>query len=239
MIFLQWYFTNDNRIAEYGFYPANPLRNLGINAVLSVFLHGGWLHLIFNAYFAFILSDDVEEDLGWKKYVGFLLFVIGVSTFIQIFISYGRDIPHVGYSGVVMALFAYYAFQFPKAKLVWLLPRMKTYADGGFRTWLTGWGWYQFPILWCAALYFLGDLAEYFFTERNNTGGGVAHSAHIAGFIAGYLFWKFFAVKTFNRSERDVFENYMDRLVQDGGAKDVNSSAARVRDVKRIEPPKK
>lgn len=117
MFALQVFFTDADAIVSFGYYPGEPLRNLGLNMLLSVLLHGGWVHLIFNSYFAYILSDDVEDDLGHGKFIGFIVFVTVAVGLMQAVISGSPESPHIGFSGVVMALFAYYGLQFPKAKL--------------------------------------------------------------------------------------------------------------------------
>lgn len=213
MILIHFFATDGDLIQEFGFYSSDLFRNGGLNILLSPFLHGGWFHLIGNCYLAYILSDDVEEDLGWQRFIGFLLFVIVGGAMIESLIEPASrgTIPSVGFSGVVMGLLAYYGFQFPKAKLVWVLPRARVREYDRMHTPTFGWGWFQFNVLWVALFYFFADLIYFYFTRNGSP--GVSYSGHIGGFVAGYAFWKLFATKIYHRNERDVFTDYMDRLI--------------------------
>jgi membrane associated rhomboid family serine protease len=121
----------------------------------------------------------VEDDLGSGKYLLFLGFVIVTGALISTLISGGRDVPHIGFSGVVMALFAYYGLQFPKAKLIWLLPGFGIVRFGSLHTSIFGWSWFQFRALWVALFYLGGDIAYYYLMERTDT-SSISFSGHIA-----------------------------------------------------------
>lgn len=217
MLVLQIFFTDAEAIAQFGFYPNEPFKNWGFNLFSSVFLHSGWFHFLVNSYFAFILSDDVEDDLGRKKYFFFLAFVIVTGGLIQIPIAGNSDLPHIGYSGVVMALFAYYGLQFPKAKLIWLLPRISLMQFDKVYVPMIGRSWYQFRALWVALFYFTADLIYYLLLEKGDQ-SQVSYSGHIVGFLAGSLFWKIFANKTFQKTTQDIFDKHLDRVMP----KDIN-----------------
>lgn len=212
MIVLHVFATDNSLIQNLGFYPNDPFKNFGLNIFSHVFIHAGWFHLLSNCYFTYILSDDVEDDLGSQKFLVFLGFVMITGAVISTFISGSRDIPHIGFSGVVMALFAYYGLQFPKAKMIWLLPHFRVVQFDTLHTTMFGWGWFQFRTLWVALFYLAGDMIYYFLQETGNR-GSVSFSGHIAGFAAGALFWFLAAPRNFKPEARDVFESRMDGLL--------------------------
>ncbi len=111
-----------------------------------------------------------------------------------------------------MALFAYYGLQFPKAKMIWLLPNFHFTQQGTFHTGLLGWSWFQFRTLWVALFYLAGDIAYYFIEEMNGS-SSVSFSGHIAGFAAGALFWYLTAPKNFAKEPRDFLEEKLDTLL--------------------------
>lgn len=213
MLILQVFVTDQSLIEGLGFYPNDLLKNFGFNIFSNVFIHTSWFHLLANLYFAFILSDDVEDDLGSKKFLGFLGFTVVAEALVAALISGSRDIPHVGYSGVVMALFAYYGLQFPKAKIIWFLPRIHLANSSSARGPLFTWAWFQFRALWIAFFYFAADFI-YYLAQEMNSKESVSFSGHIAGFLAGVLFWSLFAPKTLSKEKPDILEKNMDRLVQ-------------------------
>ncbi|WP_413288398.1 rhomboid family intramembrane serine protease [Bdellovibrio sp. HCB337] len=212
MIVLQVFVTDQSLIASLGFYPNDPLKNFGLNIFSHAFIHGGWFHLLSNCYFAYILSDDVEDDLGSKKFLEFLVFTMIIGAIISTLIAGSRDLPHIGYSGVVMALFAYYGLQFPKAKMIWLLPRLNTGQSSNAYSARIGWGWFQVRALWVALFYLAGDTLYYFLQETSNK-ASVSFSGHIAGFLAGALFWAVSAPKNFKTESPDILETNMDRVL--------------------------
>lgn len=231
MIVIHAFFTDDSLINRFGFYPNDLFKNFGFNIFSHVFLHGGWFHLISNCYFTYILTDDVEDDLGSQKFIFFLSFVVLVGATLSSFISGGGDIPHIGYSGVVMSLFAYYGLQFPKAKMIWLLPDFRFTKTGTFHSGLFGWSWFQFRTLWVALFYLAGDLFYYFIEEVTHQ-NSVSFSGHIAGFAAGALFWFLFAPKNFEIKKTDFLEKKLDSLIeQDSEIKFIHSSKAEVKQI--------
>lgn len=214
MLVFYAFFTDSEIIQNFGFYPGEFLKNYGFNIFSSVFIHASWMHLLVNCYFAYLFSDDVEDDLGPGRFILFLLFVplfIAASLFI---FSGSKMSPHVGYSGVIMALLTYYALQFPGAKMIWMLPRLNNLKIGRASSLFVGWGWFQIRPLWVAAIYLVWDLVLYFALERNHL-SAVSSSGHIAGILAGGLFWLMFATKEFHAKLPDRFEQHLDTLVRD------------------------
>ncbi|HZY09638.1 MAG TPA: rhomboid family intramembrane serine protease [Bacteroidota bacterium] len=142
----------------------------------SMFLHGGWMHLIGNMLFLHIFGDNVEDRFGHLKYLAFYLIAGLSAAFTQVYINTSSEIPMVGASGAIAGVMGAYVFMFPRAKVLTLIPFF---------------GFFQFIEL--QAAYFLGI----WFLMQMASGvmslgigadaGGVAWWAHIGGFAAGAI----------------------------------------------------
>ncbi len=148
-----------------------PLLPSLLPVLTSMFLHGGWMHLIGNVWFLSIFGDNVEDELG---HVVFLLFYLacGVLAAIAQFLSDpDSSIPMVGASGAIAGVMGAYLVRFPRARVTVWLPIFiffgPTFALPAFLM-LTYWLGIQVVSGWGAA----GQ-------------GGVAWWAHIGGFLAG------------------------------------------------------
>src|SRR5262245_51434636 len=81
--------------------PRAPLGNVYLTLFTSMFLHGGWLHLLSNMLYLWIFGDNVEEAMGHVKYLIFYLFCGIVATLAQVAIGPSSTIPSVGASGAI------------------------------------------------------------------------------------------------------------------------------------------
>ncbi|MCL4511528.1 MAG: rhomboid family intramembrane serine protease [Bacteroidetes bacterium] len=141
----------------------------------SMFIHGGWLHIIGNMWFLFIFGDNVEDRLGHRKYLLFY-FLSGLAAgFVQVFSSASSSVPTIGASGAISGVLGAYIVMFPSAKILTLLPI------------------FFFPfIINIPAVLFIGFwfLMQFFSGVQSwgiDTSGGIAWWAHIGGFVAGIL----------------------------------------------------
>jgi membrane associated rhomboid family serine protease len=132
----------------------------------SMFLHGGWMHLIGNMWFLWIFGDNVEERLGTIRYIIFY-FVVGVAgALAQVFSLPSSTAPMIGASGAIAGVLGGYVMLYPRAKVVTFV---------------------AIPLLWhvrdVAAWIFLGIwfLGQFLIPS----GSGVAWMAHVGGFLAG------------------------------------------------------
>lgn len=175
----------DAFIATYALIPANvSLTNwhTWYPFVTSIFLHGGWLHIISNMWFLFVFGDNVEEALGPFFYL-LLYFAAGIiGALSQYLLSPASTIPMLGASGAIAgALGAYFAL-FPHNKVKTLVPIFGFISfinvSAGF---MLGY-WFVLQILSIATS--LPGMSEQ---------GGVAFMAHVGGFVFGFIIGKFFA----------------------------------------------
>ena len=147
-----------------------------IGMVSSMFLHGGWLHLLGNLLFLWIFGNNVEDRLG---HVPFLLFYLvgGIAAALtQVVIAPQSDIPLVGASGAIAAVLGAYIVLFPGARILSLV------FLGFFYQLL------EVPALIVLGFWFVLQLASGFAGLGAETAqGGVAFFAHIGGFVAGVV----------------------------------------------------
>ena len=154
---------------QYAFVPANPT---AISYLTANFLHGGWMHLIGNMWFLWLAGFVLEDAWGRWLYSAFYLIAGAAALQFYAWSNPGSITPTLGASGAVAALMGAFLVRFPKMKveMAWLL---------GFRL-------YRFS----AAAYWLLPLwlfAEIFYGSLFGNMSGVAHWAHVGGFVFGAL----------------------------------------------------
>ncbi len=145
----------------------------GHTVVTSMFLHGGWMHLIGNMLFLWIFGDNMEDLLG---HVGFLLFYLasGVAAAAgQILADPASGIPMVGASGAIAGVMGGYLLMFPRARIDVLVILIIIFKIFTVPAWLM------------LGLWFALQLASGVATDAAT--GGVAYWAHAGGFVAGVV----------------------------------------------------
>lgn len=164
-----------NFFLTWGLVPAQLSSGQGYHALItSMFLHGGIMHLIGNMLFLWIFGDNLEDQMGHSKFLGFyLLGGIGAS-FLQYITGPLSPVPVIGASGAIAAVLGGYLLLFPRAK-VDILMILVVY----FRIFTVP-AWVMLG-LWFGMQLFNGVI------NLGATGGGVAYWAHAGGFIVGLL----------------------------------------------------
>ena len=151
--------------------------------ITSMFLHGGWMHLLGNMLYLWIFGDNLEKTMGHARFLLFYL-VCGVAAGLaHIAFAGGSNVPTVGASGAISGVLGGYLVLFPR-KHVRVLTRggivaMPAIAVLGF------WILIQF-------VNGIGSLA----VTSETGGGGVAYMAHIGGFVAGLVLVKLMTIGT-------------------------------------------
>ena len=153
----------------------------------SMFLHGGWLHLIGNMVFLWVFGDNVEDAMGHARYVVFYL-VVGVAAgAAHIFMNQNDIIPAIGASGAVAGVLGAYLVLYPRATVSAILP-----------IFILFWIPFRVPAVLLIGFWFLLQLFSGFAaiaaTDVTGASGGVAWFAHIGGFIAGLVLVRVFTV---------------------------------------------
>ncbi len=144
----------------------------------SMFLHGGWLHIIGNMWFLWIFGGDVEDRLGHIWYFFFYLICGLGSGVAQAAFSWGTRIPAIGASGAISGVLGAYILFFPASQILTLVPL--------FIFWFTA----RIPAYVFIGLWFLvqfisgvGSLGA----TNVQDAGGVAWWAHVGGFLLGMI----------------------------------------------------
>ncbi len=88
----------------------------------SMFLHGGWLHLIGNMWYLWIFGDNVEDRMGSARFLAFYLAAGFVAALMHSALMPGSPIPTVGASGAIAGVLGAYAVAFPRARVLTLVP---------------------------------------------------------------------------------------------------------------------
>jgi len=153
----------------------------GVSLFSSMFLHGGWLHLIANMWALWIFGDNIEDHLGHFRYLA-LYFASGVAAAL-LHIAFNQDssVPTVGASGAIAGVMGAYFLLFPSARVLTIMPVVFVFV------WLPAWIVLGY---WFVAEFLSGAADSIVRTSK--TGGGVAFWAHVGGFIAGVTLIKLF-----------------------------------------------
>ncbi|MEO1798293.1 MAG: rhomboid family intramembrane serine protease [Pseudomonadota bacterium] len=158
----------------YGLVPRDFLAGENPLAIFSsMFLHGGWMHIIGNMLFLWIFGDNMEEAFG---HVGFLIFYLAsgvVAGLAQVAVDPNSLIPMVGASGAIAGIMGGYLLLYPRAKVDILLIFIIFFRIIPIPAWVMLGLWFGFQLVAGVA---------------DQGGGGVAYWAHAGGFVAGFIF---------------------------------------------------
>jgi membrane associated rhomboid family serine protease len=143
-----------------------PGKNVFLAVVVSMFLHGSWLHVLGNMLFLWIFGNNIEERLGPVGYAFFYLVAGVVAALAHIATQPNSTVPVVGASGAIAGVMGAYLVLYPHARILTIVPLFI---------------FLQFVYL-PAFVVLIGWLILQFFTNPNT---GVAVAAHIGGFIFG------------------------------------------------------
>ena len=164
------FFDNTNWFYIYGFVP-NSLNMISI--LSSMFIHGGFGHILSNMWFLYIFGDNVESILGHIKFLIFYLLCGFGAALTQYLIDPNSSIPMVGASGAIAGVLGAYMISFPRAKV-----HVFAFIIIFITTLIV-------PAKIVLGLWFLIQLSSGLNSLGIDTNGGVAWFAHIGGFIVG------------------------------------------------------
>jgi membrane associated rhomboid family serine protease len=146
----------------------------------SMFLHGGWAHVIGNMWFLYIFGDNVEDYLGHFKYLVFYLISGLIAMGTQVAINPHSNVPTIGASGAIAGVLGAYLILYPRARvLTWFFV---------FIVYIPAW----FVLGEWFVMQFLYGTASLSAAQAGRDLGGVAFWAHVGGFVAGMLMIKLF-----------------------------------------------
>jgi len=140
----------------------------------SMFLHGGWLHLIGNMLYLWIFGNNIEDRLGRLPFILFYLAGGVAAAISQVLIAPGSTVPVIGASGAIAAVLGAYLVLYPRARILSLV------FLGFFYQLL------EVPALIVLGLWFVLQLIDGLASlGPESSAGGVALFEHIGGFVTG------------------------------------------------------
>lgn len=154
---------------------AEPLPGAAVTVLTSMFLHGGWVHLLGNMWYLWLFGDNVEDALGHARFLAFYLVGGVVSALLHTALNVQSPVPTVGASGAIACVLGAYAVLFPRARVVTLVPIFFFFQVVALPALLV-------LGFWFVVQFFSGTLAL-----GVGASGGVAWWAHIGGFVFGML----------------------------------------------------
>lgn len=146
----------------------------------SQFLHGGLLHIAGNMLFLWIFGNNVEEQLGHVRYLGFYLACGVLAALAQWYVSAYSEVPSLGASGAIAGVMGAYILKFPGAKITTLIPL-------GIFFWTADIPAFFFIGVWFVQQAFAGVASLEVHSSVGMESGGIAYWAHAGGFIAGAI----------------------------------------------------
>jgi len=144
----------------------------------SLFLHGGWLHVLPNMLFLWIFGNNVEDRMGRLRFAVFYVLCGVTAVMVQTLSDSQSTVPMIGASGAIAGVLGAYLLLYPRARVLTVLMLVVA-----------------FPVIWIRAWFFLGAWFALQFAVGLATVGaetGTAYFEHIGGFLAGLvLVWVF------------------------------------------------
>jgi rhomboid family protein len=154
-----------------------------LTLITSMFMHGGWAHILGNMLYLWIFGDNVEDRMGHARYLVFYLLCGVLASLAHVFstVAFGQNqiVPSLGASGAISGVLGAYILLFPNRKVHAFVFRLFTTIPA----WAAIGIWFVFQVISGSAL--LG---------KGSAEGGVAYAAHIGGFIAGLALVKVFLI---------------------------------------------
>ncbi|HEY2774253.1 MAG TPA: rhomboid family intramembrane serine protease [Candidatus Binatia bacterium] len=145
-----------------------------LSPLTSMFVHGGWFHLIGNMWFLWIFGDNVEDVMGRGRFVVFYLLSGLAAAAAQTFADPASTLPMVGASGAIGGVMGAYASLYPRARVDMLV------VLGFYVTRVA------VPAIFLLGYWFLIQILGGI-PSLAAEGGGVAFAAHVGGFLGGFL----------------------------------------------------
>jgi membrane associated rhomboid family serine protease len=156
-----------------------------VSLLTSMFLHGGWMHLLGNMLFLWVFGRNIEDLIGSGRFLAFYVLCGLASAVVHIiFNAYSRT-PTIGASGAIAGVMGAYLIKFPRARIITLIPIFFFITTMEIPA--------AFILLWWFAIQFFSGFGS--LADSDYSGGGTAWFAHIGGFLAGMLLIRLFPPK--------------------------------------------
>jgi membrane associated rhomboid family serine protease len=145
--------------------------------ITSMFLHGGWMHVIGNMWYLWIFGDNVEDRVGHGRFIIFYLLCGMAAALGQMAIDPTSTLPTIGASGAIAGIMGAYFVLYPQSRVLTLV------------TIIFFWELVELPAIVLLGFWFLMQLfsAGAIAVTASTNGGGVAFMAHVVGFVCGLV----------------------------------------------------
>jgi len=150
------------------------------NVLTSMFLHGGWMHLLGNMWFLWLFGNNIEDSMTRPRFVAFYLLSGVAAALAQVMADPNSAIPMVGASGAISGVMGAYLVLFPRVRVFTIVP-LGFYATSVA---LPAWA----MLIYWMVLQIVGGVTSI----AGEQTGGVAFWAHLGGFVAGVVLVKLF-----------------------------------------------
>jgi membrane associated rhomboid family serine protease len=141
----------------------------------SMFLHGGWFHIINNMWVLFIFGDNVEAGMGKIRYLIFYLSSGAAAALLQTYVLPSSLVPMIGASGAVAGVLGAYLILFPRSRIASLVPILFIFTI------------VEIPAVLFLVFWFVSQLYSGWFSIQGGGESGIAWWAHIGGFVFGLI----------------------------------------------------
>lgn len=145
--------------------------------VTTMFIHGGWLHVIGNMWFLWVYGRNVEDEMGAGRFLAFYFLCGFAAGLVHLFFNPYSRIPTVGASGAIAGVMGAFLIKFPRARIITLVPLIIFLTTLEIPA--------AFLLLYWFAIQFFSGIGSVGYSQVST--GGVAWFAHIGGFVAGML----------------------------------------------------
>jgi membrane associated rhomboid family serine protease len=184
-------YSRNHFISVYGLIP----EHLYLSSLFtSMFLHGGWMHIIGNMWFLWIFGDNVEDVMGHAKYLLFYLLCGVAAGVTHIFFNPQSSVPTVGASGAIAGIMGAYMIKFPRSRIVTLVFILFFITTVEVPAVLM--------LLYWFFIQFFSGVGEVGYSRVSQ--GGVAFFAHVGGFVAGMILVNMLATRRPYSRRRDL-----------------------------------
>jgi len=168
-------------VAQWGLVPDERPFNM-LSLFTSMFLHGGWLHLIGNMLYLWVFGRNIEDLIGGGKFLVFYLVCGLAAAVVHVLFNPFSRAPTIGASGAIAGVMGAYLIKFPRARIITLVIFIFFFTS------------MEIPaavlLIFWFAMQFLSGFGS--LGETDYSGGGTAWFAHIGGFLAGMLLIRLF-----------------------------------------------
>lgn len=165
-------------ILNWGLIPAQLTSNYAeswLTVFTSMFLHGGWLHILGNMWTLFIFGDNIEDRMGHGNYLVFYLLSGAAAAILQSVLMSASQVPMIGASGAIAGVLGAYLILYPRARIASLVPIFFIFTL------------VEIPAVIYLGIWFVLQLFSGWSALQGAASGGIAWWAHIGGFVFGVI----------------------------------------------------